>query len=81
MLDPKHTRAVNAGGGMLKPAVVVDGQDVGTWKRELAREEVSITISLFGPASPRTRDAIVEAAERYATFLLKRPRTRWSDRA
>jgi hypothetical protein len=66
VLDPRHTKRLNRGGGMLDPCVVVDGRVVGTWKRTLAKAEVAIDIAAFTRASAR---AFAGAAKRYATFL------------
>jgi hypothetical protein len=72
MVDARHVLKVNAGGGILKPAVVVDGKVIGIWRRELARDEVSVTATLFEKSTARTRDAIAEAAEGYGAFLALR---------
>ncbi|HZB46460.1 MAG TPA: crosslink repair DNA glycosylase YcaQ family protein, partial [Pyrinomonadaceae bacterium] len=60
---------VNSGGGMLSPIVVVDGQVVGTWKRELKKESVVITPFLFAKLKPAERHAVAAAARRYGEFL------------
>jgi hypothetical protein len=69
VLDPRHTKQVNAGGGILKPAVVVDGLVIGTWKRVLERARVTIAIDTFDAPTRAQRAAIGEAAERYAAFV------------
>ena len=74
MLDPRHLRKVNAGGGMLKPAVVVDGRVVGTWRRVLEKGSVSVTALLFEPPSAVQHNAITKATDRYAGFLGLTPR-------
>ncbi|MGH9187246.1 MAG: DNA glycosylase AlkZ-like family protein [Acidimicrobiales bacterium] len=40
-LAPADARAVNAGGGLIRPVVVSDGWVVGTWKR--GRDTVEVT--------------------------------------
>jgi hypothetical protein len=72
MLDARYARTVNAGGGILKPAVVAGGQVIGTWRRDLARDAVTVTATLFERPAARTRDAITRAAERYGAFLALR---------
>ncbi|MCP2308393.1 MULTISPECIES: DNA glycosylase AlkZ-like family protein [Kitasatospora] len=42
MLDPAHARRINAGGGVIRPAVVRDGRIVGTWQAEGDREAVEL---------------------------------------
>lgn len=69
MVDPQFMRKVNAGGGMLKPAVVVDGQVIGTWSRTLGKGTVSVIVSPFRTLTKAQREAIRRAIERYAAFL------------
>jgi hypothetical protein len=69
VLDPAHARAINAGGGMLDPIVVVGGRVRGTWRRDLGRGTVSIAVNMFAEPSAAARRAINVAANRYATFL------------
>ncbi len=69
VLDPAQARRINAGGGLLAPCVVVDGQVIGLWRRTLTTKRVAITIEPFDRASRDVRDAIAAAAERYGAFL------------
>jgi hypothetical protein len=57
--------AVNAGGGMLAPAMVVDGRVAGTWKRTLKRAAVTIALNPFGSLGKRERQALAVPAERF----------------
>ncbi len=43
-LDPLHARKVNAGGGMVKPVVMIDGSVAGAWRlvHHTKRVEVSV---------------------------------------
>jgi len=69
VLDPKHVKRLNAGGGMLGTCVVVDGRVIGTWRRTLARATVAIGLDLFEAPVPRARQAITAAAQLYGAFL------------
>jgi hypothetical protein len=69
VIDPQHARRVNAGGGILRPCVVVDGRVVGTWRRELGRKSVDIQLTLLEKPAPPVRAMIDQAAARYAAFL------------
>jgi hypothetical protein len=69
LLDPKHAKRVNAGGGMLNRSVMLDGRVVGTWRRELGRSAVDLDIDLFEPPTPKLERAVLRAAERFAGFL------------
>jgi Winged helix DNA-binding domain len=69
VLPPAHRIHVNAGGGILKPIIVVDGRIVGTWKRSLARGEVIFSPALFASLSQRKTRGVALALQRYAEFL------------
>jgi hypothetical protein len=68
-VDRAHMIRVNAGGGILKPTIVVDGRIVGTWKRRLGRHEVVFLPALFTPLSKTNKEAVARALRRYAEFL------------
>jgi hypothetical protein len=63
--------AVNAGGGMLAPTMVIDGRVAGTWKRTLKKVGVTIALSPFGSLSKRERQGLAAPAERFGRFLGK----------
>jgi hypothetical protein len=69
VLDPKHARRVNDGGGMLNASLIVDGRVCGTWRRVLSKNAVSVEVDAFDPPTSRTKRAIVAAARRYGAFL------------
>jgi len=69
VLHPSQASLVNPGGGMLSPTVVVGGQVAGTWRRDLKKESVVITPSLFARLRQAERHALAEAAQRYGEFL------------
>jgi hypothetical protein len=54
-LHPDHARAVNAGGGRIKPVVVTDGRVVATWKLRRAQGKVQCEVTPF-PATPGRTD-------------------------
>lgn len=70
VLDPGYVRQVNAGGGMLSPVVVIDGQVAGTWKRKFKKETVEITPNWFGSLTEAQLSAFTQAAQCYANFHL-----------
>jgi hypothetical protein len=69
VLDPKHAKHHNAGGGTLHPCIVVDGRVIGTWRRVVTRTTVAIELDLFEAPSRRVRQNIAQAADRYGAFL------------
>ena len=69
ILDPAHARLEHSRDGILNPTIVVDGQVVGTWKRTLKNDTVTITPRPFAPFTEHQASAIAAAARRYGEFL------------
>jgi hypothetical protein len=69
LIDARYTKKVNAGGGMLKPCVVVDGVVRGLWSRTFQGRTVRIALMMFERTKPREARAIRSAAEEYASFV------------
>lgn len=69
VLDPEHARRINAGGGMLNPAILIDGQVVGVWKRALQKTAVVITPTWFNPPNEAQARTVAQAAQHYGAFL------------
>ena len=59
-------------GAALSYIVVVDGQIVGTWRRTLNKDTVSIQIDYLSRVTKAQRRAVAVAAQRYGEFLEKR---------
>ena len=74
VLGGHHATRVNAGGGILNPTIVVDGQIVGTWKRRFVRGEVIFSPTLLDASDGTDVKSIAIAFRRYAAFLGVRPR-------
>lgn len=70
ILDPAHAKRVNAGGGMLNAVIVSRGRVVGTWKRTLTRNGVTVTPSLFRALSPAETKSLDREIARYTAFLV-----------
>lgn len=68
VLDAPKNRLVSSN-GIFWPTIVLDGRVAGTWKRELRKESVVITLSPFAPLQKKERQAVAAAAERYGAFL------------
>ena len=69
ILDPAYAKRVNAGGGVLRPVVVVDGQVLGTWQRRFGKKGVKVTETYFAKRNRPSAEAIASATKRYAAFL------------
>jgi len=67
-LDLAYAKRVNAGGGMPKPTIVVNGQVVGIWKRAITAHRIVITLELFRALNQDERAALETAAHRYGDF-------------
>ncbi len=70
VLDPARGGLVSTN-GIFYPSIVLDGQVAGTWKRELKKDSVVITLSPFDPLKKKERQAAALAAEQYGNFLGK----------
>jgi len=69
VLAPRHADKVVPGrNGVFFPIMVADGQVVGTWKRVIKKNAVTITLRPFGRL-PGARKRFSGAAARYAEFL------------
>jgi hypothetical protein len=68
VIDAAHARLAS-NGGIFAPIVVIDGQVLGTWRRTLTEDNLSITATPFESFSTDVVDALTKAAERQARFL------------
>ena len=69
ILDAQYILQTNAGGGMLSPTILINGQVVGTWKREFRKGSVVIRPDWFTQPSQAYKEALSTAAQRYSSFL------------
>lgn len=76
ILDPAHARKVNAGGGVLKPVVIMNDRVVGTWQRTLGKNAVVVAPTPFRRLSAEETRAVEVAAQRYGRFLGLRGETK-----
>jgi len=68
VLDPAHAKRVNVGGGMLKPTVVANGDILGIWKKQMAKQAMVVTIQPFRDLASHERDLIHRAASQLGSF-------------
>jgi hypothetical protein len=57
-LDAEHEKRVNPGGGIVRPAVVVDGRYVATWSSKRSGKRLAVSIEPFGRLTAEVRRAI-----------------------
>lgn len=68
-LDPAFGREVIGINGLVNASIVVDGRVVGTWKRSVGKDAVTIAPRLLAPTKRCGATAIKRAAARYGVFL------------
>jgi hypothetical protein len=69
-LAPQHKDVIVPGGnGMFLSTVVVDGEVVGTWRRDRSPQRVDVTVQPFATFSAATRRGIHAALKRYSEYL------------
>jgi hypothetical protein len=68
VVGPATARQIRVGGGMPRPAIVVDGRVVGTWGRTTRDEALHVTVELRHPLGEREQDALQEAVRRFGEF-------------
>jgi winged helix DNA-binding protein len=69
VLDPRFARRIQAGGGWVHPAVVVDGRVAGTWRARRAAGRLDLTVEPFGRLPAGTRPGLEAEAADLGRFL------------
>ena len=69
ILAAEFAERPDAGNGIFRAPVLIDGQIVGTWTRAPKKDRVVVTPNLFRPLSEPERSALREAVRRYAAYL------------
>ncbi|MEV0001471.1 winged helix DNA-binding domain-containing protein [Micromonospora sp. NPDC050980] len=78
MLDPAHAAAVVPGNnGIFQATVVRGGRVVGTWKRTLGANAVTVTVRQLVPFDAALRARVDAALAGYARFLGRELRHSW----
>jgi hypothetical protein len=57
-LDAQHERQVNPGGGIIRPAIVVDGRYVATWSSKRSGSRLAVAIEPFATLADEIERAI-----------------------
>jgi hypothetical protein len=69
ILAPEHAKRIQAGGGFVRPTVLVDGQVAGTWRLDRSSARDRLTVTPFGPLTAATVDALAIEATDVGRFL------------
>jgi hypothetical protein len=68
-VPPQYAKRINAGGGLLHPAVLVDGRAVGTWKSKREKGYLNISVEPFDPLTPEMIPGLEAEVADIARFL------------
>lgn len=68
LVDPRYTKRINAGGGMVRPVLLVDGQVVGTWTATHTKKRLEIVVEPFEQLAPEIEPALQADASDIARF-------------
>ena len=69
VLSPENAKLASTGNGIFNPIIVINGQVVGVWKRELKKGIVTITPNFFAKLSKAETKDLAAAGTRYGNFL------------
>ncbi|HEX9615787.1 MAG TPA: winged helix DNA-binding domain-containing protein [Anaerolineales bacterium] len=67
-VPPEHARRINAGGGIIHAAVLVDGRALGTWRIEKKRDRLEILVDPFEALDPLLLPELETEAEDIGRF-------------
>ncbi len=73
VLDARFARRIQAGGGFIAPALLVDGRVAGSWRREQRGARLDVTLEPFAPLADEVLGALEREAAGVARFLGFRP--------
>lgn len=78
VLAPKDFKKIIPGNnGIFANTLVLDGQVVGIWRREVKKDKIVVTASPFAALKRVERDAFAPAAEHYGRFLGRAVEIQW----
>ena len=69
VLDLRFARRIQAGGGMVQPALLVDGRVAGTWRRQRRRERLTVQVEPFEPLDRAVMPGLEAEAADLGRFL------------
>jgi hypothetical protein len=68
-MSPLYVRRVNAGGGIVPPTLLVDGQVPGTWKNKRLKSRLDVIVEPFELLTPEVLLALEAEIRDMARFL------------
>ena len=73
VLDRRNAKRIQAGGGFIQPAILVDGRVAGTWSRRRSGDRLEIALEPFCELTGKVLAALEHEAADVARFLGFRP--------
>jgi len=71
-LPSGYFRKLVSENGLFRPAVLVNGQVIGLWKRTFKKDQVIVAFDFYEEPNPAVKEKIAQAAQRFADFLGKK---------
>lgn len=68
-LDPVFSKKINAGGGMPRPAIILNGNVVGLWKQFKNKDRILVSAELFRSLEDNEAQALEIAVQQYGRYL------------
>jgi len=68
IIDPEHVKRIYPGGGLLHPALLVDGKVAGMWKINRKRDHIEVQVESFGILSREVRQELETEVKELAYF-------------
>ena len=68
VLDPAFGKKINAGGGMLRPAIIVNGNVAGVWKQTKNKDRLLVSAELFRSLEDNENQVLETAVQHYGRF-------------
>jgi len=65
----QHAKRINAGGGIVHPALLVDGRAIGTWKSRRQKNHVDVMVEPFDPLAPELHPGLEAEVTDLSRFL------------
>jgi hypothetical protein len=69
VLAPEHARRIHPGGGILHPALLVDGRVVARWGTKKSRAGLTVSVEPFEPLAAEVLPGLEEEVADVGRFL------------
>jgi Winged helix DNA-binding domain len=66
---PQYAKRINAGGGIVHPALLADGRVLGTWKSKRLKNHLDVLVEPFDQLAPEIYEGLEPETEDLARFL------------